>query len=116
MANFSPTSIDICITRGDSPVIPVSVTDDSGAAIDIDTGVFTMTVDVSSEPSDNSNNLFQISGTITSAADGQVQFQPSTTDTDQTAGEYFYDIQMELNSSVRTILKGTFTIDQDITK
>ena len=116
MANFSPTVQEICLTRGDSPVIPVRVTDDAGAALDITTGVFIMTVDPVEDPTDDTGNLFSVNGTITDGPHGRVSFQPTTTDTDQDPDEYAYDIQMTLNGSVRTILKGAFRIDQDITK
>ena len=116
MARFSPTTEEICIVRGDSPVIPVLVRDDEGTALDISAGVFTLTVDPSQEPADGTNNLFSVSGTITDGPNGRVSFQPTTVQTDQSIGEYFYDIQMELNGSIRTILKGSFIIEQDITK
>ena len=116
MAFFGPTPADICVTRGDSPVIPVTVEDDTGAAIDITGGVFTLTVDPSKDPVDASNNVFITAGVIDVALDGTLTFSPSTTDTDQAAGIYFYDVQMVLAGSTRTILKGEFEILQDITK
>ena len=116
MASFAPTDVEICIVRGDSPVIPVQVQDSTGAALDITGGTFVMTVDPSDSPSDATNNLFAVNGTITDAANGRVQFQPTTVQSDQSPGENQYDVQMDLNSSVRTILKGKFEIQQDITK
>lgn len=116
MANFSPTNQPICLVRGDSPVIPVRVADDTDTAIDITGGTFVLTVDTLETPADAATNVFSVAGTITDAPNGRVSFQPTTTDTDQEIGDYFYDIQMTLNGSVRTILRGDFTIEQDITK
>lgn len=116
MANFSPTREEICIVRGDTPVIPVTVQDSAGTAIDISAGTFTLTVDVSDSPADASGNLFTLTGTVTDGPNGIVTFQPTTTQSNQTPGEYFYDVQMDLAGSVRTILKGDFVIEQDITK
>ena len=116
MAFFGPTKVDICITRGDSPVIPVEVKDSNGSAIDISGGVFTLTVDSLAEPSDALTNIFTISGVITNAAGGLVSFTPSTVDSDEIPAEYYYDVQMVLAGSTRTILKGVFEILQDITK
>ncbi len=116
MADFLPTSVDISIARGDSPAIPVQVADDTGTPIDITGGAFVLTVDTAPDPVDATNNVFSVNGTITDAANGRVQFQPTTTDTDQTPNVYFYDVQMTLSGSVRTILKGQFSISQDITK
>lgn len=116
MAFFGPTIADICVVRGDSPVIPVAVTDDAGAAIDITGGVFTMTVDPSASPMDDTNNVFNVSGSIVSGIEGTLTFSPTIVDTDQLPAVYFYDVQMLLNGSIRTILKGKFEIQQDITK
>lgn len=116
MANFSPTNVPICLVRGDSPVIPVRVTDDAGAALDITTGTFIMTVDSREEPDDASTNVFSVNGAVTDGPNGRVTFQPTTTDTDIEIGEYTYDVQMTLNGSVRTILRGSFVVEQDITK
>lgn len=116
MAYFGPTLVDICVVRGDSPVIPVSVKDENGVAIDITGGVFTLTIDGEEEPTDALNNVFSVPGVITDAPGGKVTFTPSTTDTDEGSGGYFYDIQMVLAGSTRTILKGKFEILQDITK
>lgn len=116
MATFAPTNADICIVRGDSPVIPVQVQDGSGSPLDVSTGTFTLTVDPSDAPSDNTGNLFSVVGSVTDGPNGQVTFQPSDTDTDQAPEIYNYDVQMVLNGSKRTILKGKFEIQQDITK
>ena len=116
MAFFGPTIEDICVSRGDSPVIPVTVEDDAGAAINITGGTFLLTVDPSSKPTDASNLVFSVAGVILIAVDGTLTFSPTTTDTDQVPGTYFYDVQMILAGSTRTILKGKFEIQQDITK
>ena len=56
MANFCPTRDDICIWRGDTPVIFVTIRERNadgteGDPIDVTGYSFRMTVDVSSEPS-----------------------------------------------------------------
>lgn len=116
-AYFGPTKEDIEVTRGDSPVIPVKVTDvTTKQPVDVTGGVFVMTVDPSEEPNDASGNLFALSGTVTNGTGGLASFQPSTSQLDVTPGEYFYDVQMTLAGSKRTILKGKFTVLQDIGK
>ena len=117
-ATFAPTATDICITRGDTPTIPVQVTDDQGTPIDITGGTFVLTVDPSDSPTDAVNNLFSTAGVITDAANGRVSFSPTAVDTDQSPGEYFYDIEgnVPLQFGIRTILKGGFQILQDISK
>lgn len=121
MVNFCPDRENICVRRGDSPVIPIQVkalNDDGtpGDPVDITGYSFRLTVDPSSEPVDATNNLFSLTGVITDASQGKVQFQPTTAQTG-TVGEFFYDVQMTTTTpSVRTVLWGTFEISQDISK
>lgn len=116
-AYFGPTKEDIEVTRGDSPVIPVKVTDaKTKLPVDVTGGVFVLTVDPSEEPLDNSANLFALNGTVADGPGGLATFQPTTSQLDVTPGEYFYDVQMTLGGSKRTILKGKFTVSQDIGK
>lgn len=118
MANFCPSVEEICIARGDSPVISVRVTDDADVVVDITGFIFVLTVDISPEPIDNSNNVFSLSvGPVVDGTSGVVQFQPSIVDTDQSPKVYFYDVQMTTTTpSVRTLLRGNFQIDQDVSK
>ena len=113
---FSAQSANIFITRGDTPVIPVEVKDGSSASYDITGGTFVLTVDPSQTPEDDSANVFSVAGVISDGPGGKVSFQPTAVQTDQDPGQYFYDIQMTLSGTIRTILKGFFTIEQDITK
>jgi hypothetical protein len=115
MVSFKATEVDIEVQRRDSPVIPVTVQDQDGVAIDITGASFLMTADPEPFPADALANLFQISGTIITPAAGRVDFQPTTGDLDVAPNTYFYDIQMTLAGSVRTILKGKFTVEGDIT-
>lgn len=116
MAFFGPTATDICIVRGDSPVIPIVITDNAGAAIDVTGGTFILTVDPSDEPTDASGNIFSVVGILSDPTNGRVTFQPTIANTAVTPSGYFYDVEMTLNGSVRTILKGAFEIQQDISK
>ena len=119
MASFCPTVEDLCVSRGDSPVMRFSVTKRSdGSVIDISSGYsFVMTVDSSPSPENADNNAFQVTGTIYDGPNGIVQMQPSTAQTDISPGVWFYDIEMTTPvPSVRTIFKGKFTVQQDISK
>lgn len=117
MADFCPVEENICISRGDTPIIPVRVRGDAGTTVDITGYVFLMTVDTSPAPSSGVSNLFSLSGSITDAANGRVEFQPSEANTDLDPSVYFYDVQMTTTApSKRTILAGQFEVKQDITK
>lgn len=117
MTDFCPVVQNLCVSRGDSPVIFSRVRDDDLQVVDITGYTFTMTADPSPSPENASNNLFSIPGTIVDSANGRVSFQPSESQTDVAPGVYFYDVQMVTTaSSKRTILAGRFEIKQDITK
>ncbi|MGI9491968.1 MAG: hypothetical protein ACR2QF_06165 [Geminicoccaceae bacterium] len=117
MANFCPRNEDICISRGDSPVMFVTITDDLEVIQDITGFTFNLTVGPSPAPVNDTNQLFQLSGVIVDGPGGRVRFQPSTLNTDLSPGVFFYDVQMvTLAPSVRTVLSGKFQVKQDITK
>lgn len=108
---------DLTRKRGDSYADEVTITDASGVVLDITGYSFTLTVDPSPAPADNTTKLFDVAGVILDAANGLVEFAPSAVQTDQTPGRYYYDIQMTDNvGRIRTIMNGTYTITQDITK
>lgn len=115
MAFFGPTQEDIEVVRGDSPVIPLSVKS-GGVALDITGGTFELAVDTLAKPTDNSTSLFIVTGVIVNATQGQVSFQPSSSQLNLEPKTYYYDIQMLLAGSKRTLLKGKFIVQQDINK
>ena len=115
---FEPKVIDLVVVRGDSPVIPfkIDMLDLAGEIITLtNLYAFLMTVDPSPAPSSVNNNLFQITGVVNPG--NIITFQPTVNNTDLTPKVYFYDVQtITPIPSKRTVLKGQFRIDQDITK
>ncbi len=107
--------IDIERSRGDTKRIPFTFVN-SGEAIDISGWTdFKLTVDTSSEPTDDTANIGQLTGSLlTDGTDGKVYFVPTGT---WDIGEYFYDAQaLDSNSEKTTFVKGAYNIIQDITK
>lgn len=104
--------------RGDSfPSSFIITESDEVTPIDVTSWQFTMTVDTLKNPPDNTTNVFTVAGVITDPVNGVVQFSPSETDTDQTPGTYWFDIQqIDGAGRKKTIVKDKFFIDQDITK
>ena len=104
--------------RGDSRPRTITVRDsETGLPIDITGATFLMTVDPTIDPLVITANLFQLTGTITNADRGQVEFAPTSTDTDQAPATYYYDIQMtDAEGYLSTIAVDEFIIIQDITK
>ena len=108
---------NICRKRGDTHP-EVFQLKQNGVAVDITGDTFRLTVATRPDPPDNSFQVFQLTGSILVAASGTFQFTPNTTQADQNPGTYYYDVQWIENTSgqIRTILAGTWTFEQDITK
>lgn len=115
--NICPAAINICATRGDTQPFTFTRKKD-GSAISIAGRSYILTVDPEPEPTGSGENLFALTGTLIDAgANGVVEFEMSAVQADQTPAEYYYDLQESDGSSkLRTIAKGTFTFEQDITK
>jgi hypothetical protein len=105
--------------RGDTKPIAFKLWSDkaAGLALDISSYTFKLTVDPEEEPVDGTNNLFSLDGSITSAEDGEFQFEPTALQMDITPGEYYYDLQItDPSGYIETQFVKKFTIKQDITK
>ncbi len=106
----------ICWARGDSDAKGFIVQDSAGVVIDITGFTFRLTVNTDQDPAPGTE-LFTVVGVITDATNGRVAFAPTITDTDQTPGEYFYDVeQTDAGGLISTIIKGICEIVQDISK
>lgn len=103
---------NIEVTRGDTVPLVFRLTE-NGQAVDL-TGwsAFTLTIDPSATPTDNTNNVESIVGA--SLGGGRVSFGPSGT---TPPGRYFYDAQaLDSATKKRTFARGAFVVAQDITK
>lgn len=122
-----PDIIPLCRKRGDSFADEFTIREPQteaqaqagtpGTPIDITGFSFLLTVDPEPDPTDALNNLFQLTGNITDATNGVVDFSPSAVQSDQAPDTYFYDIQQTDGAAkIRTIAVGQYEITQDITK
>lgn len=108
---------DITRTRGDTYadefVISSATTQQP---INIAGYTFTMTLDPSQAPADDTTKIYQLTGTILDAAGGRVEFAPSALQANR-VGNFFYDVQMVDGAGrTRTIDRGQYRYVQDITK
>lgn len=88
----------------------------TGQPIDITGFSFKLTVNAKKDPGPTDTPEFQITGAITDATAGKVEFAPTATDADRT-GAFFYDIQMiDGAGRKRTLVKAKYGFTQDITK
>lgn len=86
-------------------------------AVDITGCTFILTVNSDENPTDDTDQLFALTGAITGAVAGEVEFAPDATEADQPPGNYYYDVQMiDANGAILTVDKGRYRFKQDITK
>ena len=108
---------DIERRRGDTYADKFQVISEAtGLPIDITGATFLLTVDPSKAPINATNNLYVLTGTITDAPNGIVEFAPSAVQADQ-IGKYYYDAEMTAaGGRIRTFQVGKYTYVQDLTK
>lgn len=103
--------------RGDSYADEFRIThkeDDS--AVDLTGYSFLLTVDTRKTPTDNTTQVYQLTGVVDSPTSGVVKFSPSSAQADL-VGYYYYDVQMtDPWGSSRTLVSGKYVYIQDITK
>ena len=111
--NLCPYALDICATRGDSTPMTFQMQDAAGNDLTITGRTYIFTVNTEEEPTDSSNEVFNLTGTVSTP---NVTFAPTTANMNQTPADYFYDLQEDNAGDLRTVAKGKFEIKQDITK
>ena len=115
--NICPVEVDICVTKEDSEPFSFTIQDGDGVAIDVTGFTFLLTVDPSNEPPDDTTKIFQLAGALTDPTNGIITFSPSAIDLDQDPSDYFYDVyRTNVGGDGRTIIKGKFTIDPQVTQ
>jgi hypothetical protein len=106
--------------RGDTIPETFFVVDSLGSVYDITNHAFNLTLNTLRNPPNETTQVLQLleqTPTPTEAAQGQVNFAPSTIQADLPIGRYYYDVQMTYpTGAIQTIFTGTITIRQDITK
>ncbi len=122
--NLCAVDFEICIQRGDTFAWTIRLEDTAGVAIDLGTNTYVLTTNTDSDPPDNTNEIFQLTGTVLNQTTntGEIQFQVSaanwtTFDGVTTAPDtVFYDLEENSGSGLRSIAKGDFKVEQDISK
>lgn len=103
--------------RGDTYADSFTINNDTeGEIANISGYTFLMTLSTMRNPIDNTTEVYQLSGDITDAVNGVVEFAPDANQADQ-VGLFYYDIQMVDTSGVkRTLVKDVYVYEEDITK
>lgn len=82
---------------------------------DVSGGTFLLTADPNRAPVDDSNNIFQLTGTVIDALNGVVEFSITPEEADH-VGRFYYDVQMNRGGIPYTVAFGRIRFVQDITK
>jgi len=103
-------------TRGDTYPFTVTFRDSAGALVDLTGASFILTVNEEEDPDADELPEFSLVGVVAAPLTGVVEFTLSESDADH-VGRFFYDIQMtDVQGYIRTMMRGTFEMQQDITK
>ena len=87
-----------------------------GTVGDITACVFKMTLNTQRNPTDDSEQVYQLNGVVANPTSGIVEFSPNDTQSD-IVGLFYYDIQMvDGNGIKRTLVKDVYVYEEDITK
>lgn len=115
-----PAKLEQFISRGDTDPIPFRLELENGTAINITGYTFRLSVDTVENPTDpnrpTATQVFAVDAVIVDAPAGRFEFPITILESNQTPGDYFYDVERFDGSNIRTIVKGRFVIGQDITK
>lgn len=108
----------ICWARGDADPKAFTLKDSAGVPIDVSTWTFNMAVNTDRDPSDVTNEIFEVGHTfVTDGTDGQIQFTPPPGSLDAVAApsKAFYDVN-RLTPSKKTLVKGIVEFVMDVDK
>ncbi len=116
-----PAALDQFISRGDTDPSPFRLELENGTAINITGYAFRLSVDTVEKPADTNRptatEVFAVDAVIVDAPAGRFEFPITTTESNQTPGDYFYDVErVDASGKIRTIIKAKFVIGQDFTK
>lgn len=103
--------------RGDSDFKKFQVLQSDGSPDDITGRTYRLTTSESAQPHDVDTPIFTLTGIITDAPNGIVEFAPTPTDTDIEHRTLYYDIEeTDGGGRVKTLLIGTCLITADISR
>lgn len=101
--------------RGDTYADRFAITN-GGTPVNLAGCTIKMTVCSVRNPTNTSTDLFELTGVVDAPATGVVYFFPDASMTNR-VGLFYYDIQLtDANGIIRTLVKDTYTLTQDITK
>lgn len=110
--NFNMSDENITMVKGDTLSFNITVTDDSGEPVTVDSAYFT----AKKNPADVTPAFQKSLGSGITQDDGVLTVRVAPTDTASLyEGLYFYDCQIGIDSDKYTLLRGILTLEQEVT-
>ena len=107
---------DIYRYRGNTTVIQRTIKDDAGNPLNIAGWNLLLVINAEENPTDTTNEMARLTGVVTDAPNGKVEFSPAYSDVDY-VGTFYYEIQAtDATGVVSTVMKAAFIFFQDIAK
>jgi hypothetical protein len=107
--SLCPATFDIFVHHGDETAWTFTIKGPNGQPIGIADYTFDLAIDEVEEPEDPETEVFTLSGTVTNAAGGVVEFQMSGPQSETDAGRYYYRLtSLDLLSHAEIIATGRF--------
>lgn len=106
-----PGKLNIKVSRGDTDGIPIDI-QEGGVAADL-TG---RTYAAQLRRSQNSATAIDITVDTTDADTGRLVLRLEPDVTEDLTGDYLWDLEQTVGGTVRTLLKGKWTFDLDVTR
>jgi hypothetical protein len=121
--NIVDGDLEVEVPRGDSYSLVVTVTDDDDAAIDLsgyDEHTFSVKADAYRDDDDDTNVLFQATGSLSGDDNNVLTFAITPTQTELGTRDQWYDCDIECRNtegtSVRTVIRGRYRTTYDVTR
>ena len=113
-----PNQIDLAYARGDSKAIPFTRVNKDGNRVNITGRTYILTVDSRADPDDASTKQFDSTGSITDAANGELEFPITALSSGALSAPqtYYFDIAETIGSNAETVAKGPFRVKMDVGK
>ena len=109
--NFNMTDENITMVKGDTLSFNVIIKDDSGNPVTVDDAIFAIRKSLTSGAKASvslGDGITQDDGVLT------VRLAPSVTENLTDQGYFYYDLRIEIDSDVYTLLKGMILIEMPV--
>lgn len=110
--DLRPEKLNVKMARGDTAAPPILIRTPAGEAVDLTGRTFAAQI----RRAVGAATAVDVDVDTTEGADGILILRVDEDVTETLTGEYVWDLQQTLGGTVRTLLKGTWVFDADVTR